>query len=103
MNPQHKKSVDGLGKLVLSTRMETKTAIDMAQIWRRLGGRPEVGETDMIDVHERMADGAGYLGLVHAKIVAVGAHWSDQPAGQSGWYVQWEFVRPEKWSGKELC
>ena len=82
-----------------------KTNETQSRIWRQLRcyrGCPSVGDRYDIVLEELIRDEDGEpLGTastnydpVPAVVTAVGSHWSDQPHGQSGWWVEFEFTIP---------
>lgn len=84
------------------------------RVWRKLlsgsGDRPTIGSIIQIQPNELIRDrdgrklAEGWTGhLVYAEIVSIGAHWSDQPHGQSGWHCELEFECPEYLAAKELA
>lgn len=74
----------------------------MQEVWRPLNvtARPQVGQRYEIVLHEAIRDEQGdVLGgssaeVVEGTVVAVGAHWSHQPAGESGWHARISFAPP---------
>jgi len=73
---------------------------------------PEIGDTILVDPMETLRDDDGEemgacnaagLDGIPAKVVGFGAHWSDQPAGRSGYWVFVEFPRPVGYEDAEFC
>jgi len=52
---------------------------------------PRVGDRVILDAYGRRS--------ISAVVIRIGAHWSDQPAGQSGWYVT--VAAPADWPGRD--
>jgi len=73
---------------------------------------PEIGDTILVDPMETLRDddgdemgacNAAGLDGIPAKVVGFGCHWSDQPAGRSGYWVFVEFPRPAGYEDAEFC
>ena len=59
--------------------------------WRQSEwGMPRVGDRVILDAEDCS---------ISAVVIRIGAHWSDQPAGRSGWYVT--AAVPADWPGRD--
>jgi hypothetical protein len=57
--------------------------------WRG-GERDRVGDRVILDAEDR---------TISAVVIRIGAHWSSQPTGESGWYVT--AAVPADWPGRD--
>lgn len=77
--------------------------------WRCYQGRPELGHCVTLPAELEIVDedgGCSYYdpraeGLI-GTAVEIGAHWSDQPHGRSGWWVTYEVEVPASLRGERL-
>lgn len=73
------------------------------------GDRPELGHRVKLSAELEIVDkdgGCSYYdsraeGLIGTAI-AIGAHWSDQPHGRSGWWVTYKVTVPKSLRGLQL-
>ncbi len=89
----------------------TQASTNCGRVWRQVREDrvPAIGVLVEIEPELLLLDDDGQaIGTarcdspVRARVVRIGAHWSDQPNGRSGYHVLLELTQPARADGREL-